>query len=133
MTILGAGAAALGAWVTMWIVFHCQTCLKTNLELKDERLRVEAERIELEEKRAARKRLRQEEAKANKAETDAWITAENEKAAEIRHEREALARSKRPLWESTIWMPSSPRPSTSGRPPHSGPNIWSPLSAGRIR
>ena len=45
----------------MWIVFHCQACLKTNLKMKDERLRVEEERIEVEERRAAQRRLRLQE------------------------------------------------------------------------
>ena len=96
----------------MWIVFHCQTCLKTNLELKDERLRMEADRIELEEKREAQKRLRKEEARSNEAETDEWIRRENERASGIRRERKPDPPSRRPLWESTIWMPSHPSTST---------------------
>ena len=57
-----------------------------SLEIRDERLRVETERLELEE--------RKEQLRTDEAETDAWIREEDEKTKRVKEERKAM--EKRP-------------------------------------
>ena len=106
LIIIGAGTAALSGWALMWIVFHCQTYRRTNLEIKDEKLRVETENLELQERRAARRKLRKEMLRNEEAETTKWVAAEEARAEKIRRERIGKEDCEASEDSTSIWMTS---------------------------
>ena len=93
-------------WAFMWIVFHCQTYRKANLEIKDEKVRIETETLELQERRAARKKLQEEQMRAQEAETARWIQAEEAKTERARRKRLERENTEDPADTTSIWMTS---------------------------
>ena len=115
--IISAGTAALCGWVLMWLAFHYQTWRKASLEIRDEKLRVETEQLELRERRAASRKLRKEQLRKQEAETERWIAAEEAKTQSVRKERMGSEEGRPEEADNSIWM-SSPRGISTPKPGH---------------